>query len=111
MDLREALHRVLINDGYSVTQATSGRDAIDIASRRESGFDLVVTDVVMPHMNGFELAERFAKTHSESRILLVSGHLNDDALDHMPHEFPFLAKPFAPEELTEKVRQLLDEPV
>jgi CheY-like chemotaxis protein len=109
-DLREALQKVLKNDGYSVTPAENGQEALEIAARRDPQFDLVVTDVVMPLMNGFELAERIAETHPGTRVLLVSGHLNDTALNHLPSAIPFLAKPFAARELREKVRELLDEP-
>jgi signal transduction histidine kinase/CheY-like chemotaxis protein len=107
-DLRDALNLVLVNNGYVVTQAASGEDALEIASQRARRFDLVITDVVMPGINGFELAERLAKLSSDVKILLVSGHLNDDALEHLPSELPFLAKPFSARELAAQVRALID---
>ena len=107
-DLRDALSRILTDDGYSVTVARKGEEALEIISRRERGFDLVVTDIVMPGMNGFELAERVEATHPNGRVLLISGHLNDGALGQVQSDMPLLAKPFAAAELIAQVRGLLD---
>jgi len=106
--LRGALHRVLATGGYAVTEAESGEQAAEILARPDEAFDLVVTDVVMPRMSGFELAERLRALQPRARVLLISGHLNDRSLGHRDPSLPFLAKPFPPKELMAKVREVLD---
>ena len=109
-DLREALHRVLTSEGYHVTEVSSGEEAIELLDRRDSPFDLVITDVVMPHMSGFELADRVEASHPGSKILVISGHLSDRALAHLPSRIPFLAKPFTARQLCDKAREVLEGP-
>jgi signal transduction histidine kinase len=109
-DVRVALHRVLVSSGYRVTTADSAESALEITSRPDTSFDLVVADVVMPRMSGFELAERLEVEHPGTKLLLISGHLSDRALEHLSDRIPFLAKPFSASALSEKVRELLDQP-
>ncbi len=107
-DLREALHRALRVAGYRVTETASGEDALAIAGRRQQAFDLLVADVVMPRMNGFELAERMSNEHPSTKVLLISGHLSDRLLADFSAGIPLLAKPFDAGALTGRIRELLD---
>jgi len=112
--VRTALRRVLTNAGHFVAAAVDGEQALAILDSAEAYFDLLITDVVMPHMSGFELAERVAKTHPEARVMLISGYLNArTSLSDSDGRFTFLAKPFTPKELELKVREVLhhDRPV
>jgi DNA-binding NtrC family response regulator len=72
--------------------------------------DLVVTDVVMPQMNGFELGQRLAERNPDLPVLYMSGY-RDSPINSAPGEPPkaFLNKPFAPDILLAKVREVLDE--
>jgi len=107
-DLRDALHRALRSAGYRVTGVGSAEEALAMAALRERSFDLLVTDVVMGRMSGFELAERMTGEHPATKILLISGHLSDRALADASIDHPFLAKPFDASDLRKKVRELLD---
>jgi DNA-binding NtrC family response regulator len=108
-DLRSALQRVLRNTGYGVVGAESAEAALEIAASDEA-IDLVVTDVVMPRMSGFDLIEALKAARPEARFLLVSGYLNHPSLRdrELPPGVALLRKPFASDDLTSKVREVLD---
>jgi signal transduction histidine kinase len=105
--VRSALELVLTNAGHQVTAASDGQQALDWVSDPDAHCDLVITDVVMPRMSGLELARSLATARPEVRVILISGHLDDPAMHEWDDHFPFLAKPFAPGDLTRKVREVL----
>jgi CheY-like chemotaxis protein len=100
--------RVLRERGYRVLSAEHGRTAL--AQLVEERIDLLVTDIVMPEMGGRELVERARVERPELAVLLISGYTDSDALRRGVAELglPFLQKPFAPESLARRVRELLD---
>ena len=108
-DLCDALERTLRIAGYEVVGCESAHRALEIATR-EPEFDLVVSDVVMAHMSGFELVERLRAIRPHTRLLLVSGYLNHPSL--RDREFPpgvgFLPKPFSSSDLIARVREILE---
>lgn len=110
VELRSALHRILSRCGYHVTDAEDADVALRIVEGSDEEFDLVLTDVVMPHKNGLEFAEQLREAHPEAKILLVSGHLNHPSLkgQSLSPSTAFLRKPFVPSELIAKVRDVLD---
>jgi two-component system CheB/CheR fusion protein len=89
--------------GYRVLVATNGREAVELA-RKTDRVDLVVSDVVMPEMNGPEAVERIREIHPDAAVLLVSGYADEPVADGIP----FLPKPFTPATLAARVRELLD---
>jgi PAS domain S-box-containing protein len=101
----EILRRV----GYSVLEASDGAAALEVAQRREGEIHLLVTDMVMPGMSGRDLAERLRALRPTLRVLYISGYVQDAsaraalASDHSA----FVAKPFTPELLMDRVRELL----
>ena len=98
--------------GYVVLSAAGGAEAVDIASRLGSEIDMVVSDVVMPGMSGPELLEQLAAIVPRARTLLVSGHAEDTILSTIAdRSYMFLPKPFTPERLARKVREILDDDV
>src|SRR5207245_1256303 len=87
-----------------------GRAALDLSAHHAGGIDILVTDVVMPGMSGRELAERLAPLRPGMRVLYTSGY-TDDAMVHqgvLRSGVAFLQKPFVPESLARKVREVLD---
>jgi two-component system, cell cycle sensor histidine kinase and response regulator CckA len=98
--------------GYNVIEASDGVEGLEVARRMGSALDLVVSDVVMPGIGGPELLKRLASMAPRARRLLVSGHgettLLPDELTEV--ETAFLPKPFTPERLARKVREVLDAP-
>jgi PAS domain S-box-containing protein len=110
--VRALAGRVLAAAGYSVLEAGDGAAAEVLAARHDGPIHLLLTDVVMPGLSGSQLAQRIAALRPRIRVLYMSGY-TDDAIVHMDvlaKGIPFLEKPFAPEALTRKVREVLDAP-
>jgi CheY-like chemotaxis protein len=111
--VRELVQEMLEMAGYRVHPASSGLEALAWAEDPSHAFDLLVTDVVMPRMNGGELAEKLRHLRPHLRVLFVSGYPDDAIVRHGVRESgaPFLQKPFTYQTLTEKVREVLDTPI
>jgi PAS domain S-box-containing protein len=108
--LRRLAHRILSERGYRVMVAPSPADAIEIASSLPAAIDLLITDVVLPEMNGRALAERLAEIQPGLRVLFMSGYTDDAVVRRgvLRRETHFLQKPFRPPDLLQKVREALD---
>jgi two-component system, cell cycle sensor histidine kinase and response regulator CckA len=108
--LRTLAMRVLKKLGYEVLVADGGFEALSIASDPRTAIDAVVTDVIMPGMNGRDLVERLIASRPELKVLFMSGYTNDDVLRRgvLQGEAAFLQKPFTPDLLARKVREVLD---
>jgi PAS domain S-box-containing protein len=104
--------RILEARGYTVLEARNGREALVLCERHEGRIDLVATDVVMPEMNGRMLVERLAAQRPAVRVLFMSGYTDDDMLRRgiVDPRMAFLQKPFTPEVLATKVREVLNSP-
>jgi PAS domain S-box-containing protein len=109
-NLRTLVARVLKSRGYKVHVAPSGIEALVIASDPATLLDAVITDVVMPGMNGRELVEKLLESRPDMGSLLMSGYTDDDVLRRgvLQGETAFLQKPFTPDQLARKVRAVLD---
>jgi CheY-like chemotaxis protein len=108
--LRKLAGEVLRSSGYTVLEAANGEDAIGVYRRFTGPIPLLVTDMIMPGMNGRTLAERLRSLRPDTKVLYISGY-TENLLDlHGPlgPATAFLQKPFAPAVLTRKVRELLD---
>jgi two-component system, cell cycle sensor histidine kinase and response regulator CckA len=109
--LRELVVQVLENLGYRVLDASDGIEAMDALS---NGADIrmVVTDLVMPRMGGWELVAWIGKHLGDMPVLLMSGYTDDEIIRTAIEgaEIEYLQKPFAPKSLAQRVRQLLDQP-
>ncbi len=102
--------RILEKQGYRVIPAQHGRDAMDIATKEEGRIDLVLTDVVMPGMNGRGLVERLSGIRPSIKSLYMSGYTDDDIIRRgfLEPSKSFLQKPFTTEALLQTVRKVLD---
>jgi CheY-like chemotaxis protein len=89
-----------------VLSASNPLDALALAEREE--YDLLLTDVVMPHMRGGELARRLTAQRPDLKVLFMSGYLDGEALLGEETPTAFLQKPFMVDELAATVRELLD---
>jgi two-component system cell cycle sensor histidine kinase/response regulator CckA len=98
--VRDVIRLTLEAEGYTVLEAATPKLAIELARGAES-VDLLVTDIVMPEMDAFELAERITTEIPGVRILYTSGYTDAAA------EGPFIQKPFTPQQLVEKVSDVL----
>jgi CheY-like chemotaxis protein len=99
--VRDVIRLTLEGAGYTVLDAASPNAAIDLVRGEAGPIDLLVTDVVMPEMDAFELADRIAREVPGVRVLYTSGYTDAGA------EGPFIQKPFTPAQLVEKVSAVL----
>src|SRR5256885_10696243 len=108
--VRKPTKRVLEGRGYTVLAARDGAEALEIVGQPATQIHLMITDVVMPGMNGRELAELACAKRSDLRVLYVSGYTGEAVLQHRLLEpgVAFLQKPFTPDVLARKTRELLD---
>ena len=101
--VRSLMARVLEDQGYRVLRAQDGLVAWDLLQRSQGSIDAVVVDVVMPRMDGLELAARVATLPKAPPLVMTSAYpYNRAVLDH-----PFLPKPFRPEQLVTMVGRIL----
>ncbi len=108
--VRQMAARILRGLGYTVLEAANGAEALQAARKHGGRIDLLITDVVMPRMNGRELAQRLAEICPDVKTLYVSGY-TENAIAHnhiLDDGAHFLQKPFARRALAQKVRQVLD---
>jgi PAS domain S-box-containing protein len=110
--VRRLAATALERSGYRVIAAPDGMAALDAAGAHDGRIDLLLTDVIMPGLNGRQLADRFASIHPEARVLYMSGYAGEalSAQGVLDASVAFLAKPFVPAELARKVREVLDAP-
>ena len=108
--VRRMAARALAAQGYTILEAENGAEALEILARDGSRVDLVLSDVVMPLVNGRELGERLAAERPGLRLLYMSGYTDDDIIRRglLRPGAPFLQKPFMPDDLSRKVREVLD---
>ncbi len=108
--VRDLARDLLRAQGYTVLEARHGREALSISEQYAGPIHLMLTDVVMPEMNGRELADRLAPIRPTMPIIYMSGYTNNVVVHHGVLEGGaiFLQKPFTPDALVRKVRQVLD---
>jgi CheY-like chemotaxis protein len=108
--VRAVAKLILERCGYTVLEAPNGKVALDTVAGRREPIDLLVTDVVMPEMSGRELADRLRELRPGIQVLFVSGYTDDAVVRHgiLEPGNAYLQKPFTPEALALKVRDVLD---
>ncbi|MBH0236887.1 cell cycle histidine kinase CckA [Methylobrevis albus] len=101
--------RALASRGYTVHEAGSGTEALEVMERTGGNIDLVVSDVVMPEMDGPSLLRELRKTRPDLKIIFVSGYAEDAFKKNLPEneKFHFLPKPFSLKQLATTVKETL----
>jgi signal transduction histidine kinase/ActR/RegA family two-component response regulator len=109
--VRELVCEVLEDQGYSVLCARDGIEALVLAEEFDGPIHILVTDVIMPNMNGQELAGKLSGLRPDMKILYVSGYSDTDIGDHgvLDPRYELLQKPFTPQTLARKIREVLRE--
>jgi signal transduction histidine kinase len=109
--VRELVCEVLQEQGYNILCARDGVDALEMAGSFEGTIHLLVTDVIMPNMNGQELAAKLSTLRPDMKVLYVSGYSDNDIGDHgvLDPRFELLQKPFTPQTLARKIRDVIHE--
>ena len=108
--LRELTASILRKNGYTVIEASTAVEALQIYQEPAQCIDLVLTDVVMPGMTGTELAKQLRKYKPGMGLMFISGYIDNPTVqeDMLIHNLPFLQKPYGPTELLSKVREALN---
>ena len=106
--VRTLTRRILEKDGSRVLEARNGAEGLNVSERHPGPIDLVISDVVMPELNGPDMIERIAVKRPKARFLYMSGYTEEAVLRALDPEIPFLHKPFTAKELLQKVREALN---
>ena len=107
--VRGLVRQTLEQLGYTVLDAADGYEALRVIEQHKNDIDLLLTDVIMPLMNGYELATRLKSISPRTKVLYMSGYTDDVLAFHgigQP-EIDFIQKPFTPSELAGKVEMAL----
>ncbi len=108
--VRSGISRLLAGRGYTVLSARGGNEASALAASHEHNIHLVLTDVVMPDMNGFEVVDAVRSHARGVKALFMSGFSDHQILQNgeVPQGLAFIHKPFSPTALSKKIREVLD---
>jgi CheY-like chemotaxis protein len=108
--VRALVANMLRKNGFKVLLASAGDQALEIAARHRGCIDLLLTDVLMPGLNGRMLSERLTTTRPDTRALYMSGYSDDDLLrlGVKKAATPFIQKPFSVDALVHKIRETLN---
>jgi len=108
--VRVVARGILRRHGYHVLEASNGGEAMLLCEAHSRPIHLLISDVVMPHMSGPELARRLAQVRPEMKVLCMSGYTDDSVVRHgvVDSDIAYLQKPITLETLTRKVREVLD---
>lgn len=107
--VRAFIRKALEMFGYRVVMAVNGSAALEVMEFHHGPIHLLLTDLMMPHVNGKELAQRFLRLHPSSRVLFMSGYTDDSIVqqDLIEEGVIFIQKPFGSAELSQAVREIL----
>jgi len=108
--VRQLMRTVLERQGFAVEEAFNGQMALDVLEQTSTAFDLVVSDVVMPELSGWELGRRLRTRHPQLPILFVSGYSPEELADlggQLDDEVTLLSKPFSIDQLVQSIRSLI----
>jgi len=108
--VRDLTLRILKRQGYQVIVASNGREALELLQKETGRIDLLLTDVVMPELNGQDLAERVRAARPGIPVIFMSGYNEEAVLRHgvLAAGTAFIEKPFSPAGLVERIRATLD---
>lgn len=109
-DVRSFASVALKNFGYKIIEARTGKNALQIIKSKINIFDLIVTDLIMPEMNGQDLAKKVYEIQPNSKILFVSGYTFEHLLKdgEIEEGINFLQKPYTIQSLLKRIRNILD---
>jgi two-component system, cell cycle sensor histidine kinase and response regulator CckA len=108
--VRRLAREILEQEGYTVLEASRGKEALSLCAAYEHPIQLLLTDVVMPKTSGKEVADRLRALHPETKVLFMSGYTDEAIVHHgvLDANVEFIQKPFTPVALVRKVRRVID---
>ena len=104
--VRNLINTVLVRAGYSVLLAADGEEALQLSRHYSGRIDLLLSDVIMPRMDGVTLAARVREERPQTLALLISGRMSSEIVEANAM-FDFLRKPFVPAQLKSKLEEIL----
>jgi len=109
-DVREVLSEILKDLGYIIIESADDKEAQKLSKKFKGDIDLLLTDLILPGLNGRELSELLVKTRKDMKILFISGYSDDVIAKHgvMDEGVSFLQKPFTASSLGKKIREVLE---
>ncbi len=108
-EVRRVVVEILSRQGYNVLEAPNGKDALGLCEGREGTVEVLLTDIVMPEVNGLDLARQLTFRYPAMRVLFMSGYTGEDFVSMLMEEKrDFLQKPFSVEDLTGRIHQILN---
>jgi CheY-like chemotaxis protein len=107
--VRDVIVRLLEEGGFTVLSASCGEDALSFSRRKDVSIDLLLTDIVMPEMNGVELADRLERERPDMRILFMTGYAEEVVVNEgiLGKHRECIGKPFTQGQITTRVRNIL----
>jgi CheY-like chemotaxis protein len=110
--VRYMIREIMKKTGYNILEAANGEEALLKADRHDGKIALIITDVVMPQMNGRELVEKLTESRPELKAIYISGYTHEAIMKYGLGNIDgaFMQKPFASAALISKVREVLDQP-
>ncbi len=105
--VRDLVRETLAPCGYKILEAADGKQGLEICQGHAQPIDLVITDLIMPGLNGKEFAKLVKKLRPDTKVLYISGYSGEALADSMVNEEVLLQKPFSPEALLHKIREVL----
>ena len=108
--VRKVTVKTLKTFGYNVIESSNGNDAISLYKNKKNQIDILLTDVIMPKMDGRELVKQLLQIQPKMKFLYMSGYADDyiEKYKLLEEKAPFIKKPFAASDLTFKIREVLD---
>ena len=108
--IRNLLQVALRRNGYTVLAAESGREALEMVRNHTGAIHLLITDVMMPDMDGPELVRQLSTIRPDTRTLFMSGYMDDTLGERgiLATNANFIQKPFSPRTIAQRVREILD---
>src|SRR5262249_8963976 len=104
VSLRRFVRHILTKQAYRIVEASDGAEALDLANAHDGPIHLLLTDIIMPKLNGFVLAERLAQHRPQTPVLFMSGYVEATLVSASHPDAILLRKPFKPDELVEAVK-------
>ena len=107
--IRNLIRMLLTNNGYSVLEARNGREGLDVAESEGNKIDLLLSDMLLPELSGFDLAQKVIERNPTMKILFMTGYVEGDIVQRCISELgaSFLDKPFQPNVLLSRVHEAI----
>lgn len=110
--VRNLIRTLLTNNGYSVLEARNGREGLDVAESEGNKIDLLLSDMLLPELSGFDLAQKVIERNPTMKVLFMTGYVEGDIVQRCISELgaSFLDKPFQPNVLLSRVKDAIARP-